>query len=482
MFDSLSNFFNSDAGYNQDIEELIAVGDIDRVIAKMDARTEKTEAAAKEYNVRTHKICTDPKRQGKEVKNKKGERIDFVRQWNEPIPYQPYINEIAVVFLYGQPVKWGCNTADTDNAFGAFNDLVKHTRFNSKVRQMKRMAGAYTQSAMLFRVFRDRKGNPDCQIRVLCHEKGDRIYSRWDQYENLMCAAWGYDVTEGNETVEHLDIFLPDMIYHCKRTDRGWDIAPEENKIGKIPLILCRQEKEWAGVETQIEREEYIISRTADTNDYFADPQQVMNADIIKNMPDKESANKTLIVKGEGVDATKAAAYLTWDSAPESKKMEVEWLQNHILSKTFTPNIDFENMKSLSNVTGKALKQMMVLANVKAKRHMEQHDELMDRASSLMKAIIGNVLNVSLKAECERMIITHEFQDPFGEDISEAIDTLIKATDGGILSKESGVEQSPLTKDAQTEKERLEKETESAAAAQRDIFAQQGFLDNGTAE
>lgn len=54
---------------------------------------------------------------------------------------------------------------------------------------MKRYAGAETQSAMLFRVFRNEDGQPDCQIRVLARSKGDELYSRFDQYENLVSIA-----------------------------------------------------------------------------------------------------------------------------------------------------------------------------------------------------------------------------------------------------------------------------------------------------
>lgn len=473
---------NFDGNSNKDIYDLIKIGDVDKIKSKLENHLEESEAAEKEYNVWKHGILTDPNRQGKEVQNADGKRIDFIRQWNLPINYPQYINEIALVFLYGRPVKWGCKSEGTDRGFVAYTDFIEHTHFNSKVRQMKRVAGAYTQSALLFRTYQNSDGKADCQIRVLSHKKGDKIYSRWDQYENLLSVAWGYSTKDAdNKVTEHFDIFLPEYIFRCQQGQNGWEVTQEENKIGKIPVIICPQEKEWAGVEAQIEREEYIHSRTADTNDYFADPHLILNSDIILNMPKKEDSNKTWVVNGE-TDSSKAAAYLTWDSAPEAKKLEIEQLQNHILSKTFTPNIDFENMKSLSNVTGKALKQMMILANIKAQKHREQHDELMERAASLIKAIIGNVLDVSLKAECDKMQITHEFQDPFGEDVSETIDNLVKAVDGGIQSRESAVEQSPLTKDPNTELERLKAEQEEASAAQRDMFTQQSLVEDGSAE
>ena len=485
MFETLVNKLNAAIGRKQEFEELLATRDIGRVIAKMDSHKEQTVEALREYDPAKHKINY---RRDKIILDKNGNFKRKIKRWKLPIDYPKFINEIALVFIYGQPVKWGQSSQDTNEAFSKFTELLHDVHFDSKIRQCKRYAGSETQSAMLWRVYKDKDNKPSCQIRVLAASKGDEIYSRWDQYDNLLQVGWGYYLTEGEQTYYHFDLFTDKIIYHCKRGDRGWEVIPEQNLIGKIPVILFQQEKEWAGVEPLIEREEYIISRSADVNDYFSDPMLVLDADIIKNMPDRDDENKTLIKKN-GTSTEAAAGYLTWDGAWESKKQELTWLQNHILSKTFTPNIDFENMKALSNVSGKALKQMMVLADIKASKHKEIHDELMDRVAGLCRSIIGNVLDVSLKKQCENLIVTHEFQDPFGEDVTDVINNITKAKDGGFLSQESAVELSPLTKQPQTEIERLEGDQAAAAAAQRDIFGQMatqatggGEADEGSAE
>lgn len=462
-----TNYLNAVVGRNQEFEELIKAKDISRVKELFTTREALTAEAMKEYDPKQHEIMSRP---DKILKNPKGERKGTLKRWKLPINYPQYINEIALVFIYGRPIKWTNQSEGTDKAFSAFQDLIKRTRFDSKVRQCKRLAGAETQSAMLFRVFRNNENKPDCQIRVLAKSKGDEIYARWDMYENLVSFAWGYYVKDSStETSYHFDIFTPDVIYRCKRVLTGWEVVEELNPIGKIPVILFQQDKEWKGVEPLIEREEYIGSRTADTNDYFADPMFIVDTDIIKNMPDKNDENKTLISKGKD-DVSKAAHYLTWDSAPESKQKEIEWLQKHILTKTFTPNIDFESMKGLSNVSGKALKQMMLLADIKAQRHKEVHDELLDRTGNLVIAIIGNVLNIALRGECNNLVVGHEFQEPFGEDIKETIENIAKAKDAEMLSTEGAIELNPLVKDKEQELKRIEKENAEAAQRQRDIF------------
>ncbi|MBQ2299715.1 MAG: phage portal protein, partial [Bacteroidaceae bacterium] len=348
---------------------------------------------------------------------------------------------------------------------------VKRTRFDSKVRQCKRLAGSETQSAMLFRVFRNNENKPDCQIRVLAKSKGDEIYARWDMYENLVSFAWGYYVKDSSTVSSyHFDIFTPDVIYRCKRVLTGWEVVEELNPIGKIPVILFQQDKEWKGVEPLIEREEYIGSRTADTNDYFAEPIMALRADVLTQMPEKDDDGKTFLVKGGTDDVSKVASYLTWDNASESKQKEIEWLQKHILTKTFTPNIDFESMKGLSNVSGKALKQMMLLADIKSSRHKEVHDELLDRTGNLFIAIIGNVMNIALKGECNKLVVGHEFQEPFGEDIKETIENIAKAKDAEMLSTEGAIELNPLVKDKSQELKRIEKEASEAVQKQRNIF------------
>lgn len=244
----------------------------------------------------------------------------------------------------------------------------------------------------------------------------------------------------------------------------------EENLIGKIPIILFQQKKEWAGVEPLIHREEYIASRSADTNDYFADPIAIMDAEVIKNMPEKKDANKLLITKGQdGVD--KAAKYLTWDNAPQSKKDEIEWLQDQIYSKTFTPKISLDSMKSISQLSAKALRTVMLLADIKASKHKEIHDELLDRTASLITAIIGNVLDVSLKSQCANLQIGHEFQEPFGEDVTESITNIVKLYDSELLSQEGAVELNPLVKDHEKEMQRINREKKERQKANEDIFA-----------
>lgn len=468
FFELFRNYVNALIGRNQEFEKLLAAKDITAVKERMTSRVYDVLLALKEYDTKSHEIM---KRPDKEITDKKGKHIRFEPVWKLPIPYPVFINEIALVFLYGRPVKWTQLSEGTDEGFKAYQDFIKAVRFDSKIRECKRIAGAETESAMLFRVYRDEDDNTaKCQIRVLAKSKGDEIYTRFDQYGNMLAFAWGYFVKDDGEgTTYHFDVFTKAVIYHCTKKALGWEVIEEINFIGKIPVMYFQQEKEWDGVEALIHREESMASHTADTNDYFADPMLLMAAEIIKNLPEKTEAGKTLYTNDkEGVE--KAAKYLTWDNASESKQKEFEWLQTQILQKSFTPNITTDSLKALSQLSAKALKTVMMLADIKASKRKESHDELLDRTASLIKAIIGNVLDVSLKSQCDSLIVGHEFQEPFGDDIADDLENVIKAVDAGIMSTETGIELNPLIKDPHRESERIASENEERMKQQQSIF------------
>lgn len=462
--DFFNDFFNFNriAQRSKEFEDLLAAGDIDAVREQMTSRRALVEDAMRDYDTFMHPINFRP---DKMVTDAQKNRTSDVKTWKIPMPFPVYINEISLVFLFGQPVKWTQESEDTDEAFSMFTDIIKRTRFNSKIRQCKRLAGAETESGMLFRTFIGNDGKPDVQIKVLAKSLGDDIYTRWDEYGNIISIAWGHYIREDKKSVYHFDIYTHDKIYRCRQT-RGWEVEEEDNPIGKIPIVLFQQQKEWAGVEPMMHRMEYIMSHTADTNDYFADPIAIINADSVKTFPAKSDDGKTMIVKGHE-NASNAASYLTWNSAPESKKMEVEWLEEKIHMFSFTPKISLETLKSVAQLSGKALRTAMLLADIKAQKHKEVYDEMLDRVANIIKAIIGNVMDVGLESESQALNVSHSFTEPFGEDVATAITNLVASCDGGIMSHETAISLNPLVSDPSKEMERISEENDASLERER---------------
>jgi SPP1 family phage portal protein len=478
IFNWFADIFGTDAA-GASFEDLLAAKNIGRVIALMTNNEGRVHDALKVYNTNAHAIM---KREDKPVFGKKNpetgirEFLRWDKRWKIPVPYPVYINEIALVFLYGRPIKWLQASTGTDRAFKAFIDLLERTRFDAKIRQAKRLAGAETQSAMLFHVYRNDEDKADVLIKVMAKNLGDDIYFRKDQFDRLTAFARGYSLTEDNgEIAYHLDLYTKEKIYLCRKVNFGWNVEEQVNPIGKIPVILFEQEAEFEGVERMIERREWMTSILADVNDRFSSPTLVTIGDSVSSLPGKMEDAKAIHITPSENGQKADVRYLTWDSASESKRLEVEDLDRLILNSSFTPDISYEQLRGLSNISGKALKLLMTLAVIKADKRKETHDEYASRIGSLVTAIIGNVLNVGLKSECEQIKLLHEFQEPFGEDIEAAIGSLIRTYNAGGLSLESFIEMNPIIKDPESEKKRIKTQheqelKEEARRARMDVF------------
>jgi len=458
VFDIFFSRIKAAVGYQQSFEDKVRAGDIGSALGMMELNEAQVNKAIKEYRIEQHDIM---QRQDKPIfDGKTGKFKGWVKRWKIPLSYATYINEIALVFLYGRPVQWLERSEGTSNAYTACSNLIKEKHFNSKWRQAKRLAGSETRSAILFHCFQNSEGKADCLIKTLAKSLGDDLYVIKDQYDRLVYFARGYNLSEsGGKSLYHVDIFTDDIIYRCVRANLGWEVTQERNFIGKKPIILFEQDVEWHGSQYIIDRQEYMKSRTADVNDYMADPALVATADVVKGMPDKDSENKLYVLSEKG-----QLNYLVPDTANELKKQESDENEKHIFRETFTPNIDFDSMSKLTNVSAKALKQMMILADIKAQMRKETHDEYLARAGSLVKAIIGNVLDVTLKGECEKLKLEFEYQEPFGEDVAEAITNAIKEYNSGGLSQETLIELNPLIRDKEQEKKRIAAEQQIADA------------------
>lgn len=475
----LLNFFVNEVkaavGYQQSFTELLESKDVTRALGMMSDRGVAAAENLKNYKVEKHKIN---ERKDRAVFDKKGNFLRWTKRWKIPIPYQQFINEIALVFLYGRPVKWTQISDGTDEAFERYTKLLDDIRFSAAVRKCKRHAGAEGVSAILYHIYKEvdpetGRETPHLLLKVLSKEDEDDIYTIKDQYGRLKAFGWGYSLTEsGNRTVSHIDIYTKDMIYLCKRGNLGWEVVYQVNPIGKIPVLLFEQEPESAQVEPMIRRTESLTSTDADVNDRFANPAMVATSEILNSLPKAEEEAKLYILKNGG-----KVEYLTWDQASESKKNEYERLDKHILSKSFTPNIDFDNMKSLGNLSAKAIRKVMLLAVIKAGRHKEDHDGYMNRHAHLMLAIMGNVLDYAHRAEYQKLQLGHEFQEPFGDDVSEVLADALKQFGAGALSTRTLLEISYLVKNAKKELDQIKEERAEEDERQKqlntlDVFGQ----------
>lgn len=444
VYNELRNKVLNSLGVERDLLQLINDKDISKAMSIFQNRDEIVIEAISEYNPNDHKVN---RRKDKPRKGKEPYKVEKL-----PRGWQKYINEISLFFMYGNPIKWSNNgDEDTAEAFEAFKDFLQDTRFNTTQRQAKRIAGSETESAKLYHIYRGDNGKPAVKVVVLSKSAGYTLRPLFDQYANMLAFGYGYYLKEGNITVEHFDIQTPQYIYRCQRNKIGWSVTPVINPTGKINVIYNQQPKEWEGIESRINRDEMIDSKTADTNNYFADPMAAATTDVINKMVDPETVGKLIHLQ----DKNSEFRYIEPPQAPEMKEAEKKVLKESILNDSFTPDFSYDNMKGFGTLSGEALKRALILGYIKRDNRKEIYDINVDREKNLILAIMMNVTHIQLKDKLARLNIKHEFSEPFNEDKEKTWAAVGKAYSDGIISLETAVELLSLTDNQQEEIERI---------------------------
>lgn len=441
----LRNLTLNAMGVDRDLYKLLSDKDVGAVKAMMQNRDEEVCQAISEYNPDSHKVNNRPNKVRKNRQPYESEKL--------PRSRQRYINEVELFFLLGKPIKWKNDTAtdsSTDMAFLAYNRFLRELRFDTLFRQAKRLAGAETESAIIFH-FQNDNGKPSAIAKVISYSKGYRLRPLFDQWGILRAFGYGYNIKKGNAVIEHFDIETPTTIFECESAKVGWKVTAKPNPTGKINAIYIRQEKAWNGVQSRIDREEYIDSKAADSNNYFADPKLMITADMVKTLADRETAGELLTMYG----TESRAEYLSPPEYSTMKETEKNDLNRSILFDTFTPDFSFDTMKGLGTLSGDALRRAMTLGYIKRDNIMEIYNELVDRAKNLILAIMKHITHPELSAEIDKIKISHEFSEPFTEDSQTSWTAISELYVKGVASLETVVKMLALTDAPSEEVERI---------------------------
>lgn len=452
----LQNSIKNGFGVERNMYELIQDKDISKVKELFQNRDNEVIEAIKEYNPNTHEVML------RRNKQRKGKEPYIVQKL--PRAWQRYINEIALFFLLAKPIEWRevSPEQDTENAFKAFEEFLRDTRFNTTIRQAKRIAGSETESAKVYHLYQNKEGKAAVKVLVLSKSEGYTIRPLFDQYKNMISFAYGYFTKENGTTVEHFDILTPNVIYRCKKSGIGWDVEAYNNPAGKILAIYYKQPKEWEGAEERIKRDEYVDSKAGDVNEYFADPIAAATVDVIKSLTDAETVGKLIHLNNEN----SKFEYIEPPTSIEMKESEKKVLRDSIHMDTFTPDFTYENIRGSETLSGNAQKQARILGYIKRDNRMEIYDELVDREKNLILSIMMNVTHIHLRQQLSKLQIEHEFAEPFDEDTNEKWKAIGTAYNDGIISLQTAVELIGVA-NAIEEIERIKREKEEYAERNR---------------
>lgn len=384
---------------------------------------------------------------------------------------QKIITKRAVSFLFGNPVKINSEPASENEkkVVAALNRILYDNKINSFNRRIARDLFRSTEIAECWFPVERTDAHDDYgfstrfKIRVLSFSpwEGNELYPHFDETGDLIAFSRSYERTEDdNKKVVYFETYTDaEKLRWEKREGSGladWQLLERSvNPIGKIPVIYGKQDEvEWADVQNAIERLEYMLSNFADTNDYHAAPKIFVEGKILGFSQKGESGG---ILEG---DKGSKASYLSWDHATDAVKLEIETLLRFIYTFTQTPDISFESVEGLNEISGQALKMLFMDAHLKVQEKREVFDEYLQRRTNVIKAYIG-MINTGLKAEAAKLEIEADIQPFVIDDVKAMIDNLLAANAGQpIISQKTAIAQSGLVDNVDEEYDQIQLETE----------------------
>ena len=313
-------------------------------------------------------------------------------------------------------------------------------------------------------------------MQLLSPLNGDKLYPHFNDWHRMDGFGREYYIYDEQGTSElHFDVYTDRYVYKYINGDGGWTLKDAKaHGFTKIPVVYYRQYKsEWADVQWAADRAEVCISNWGDTNDYFGTPKYFIQGRL-EGFAEKGEQGAVF----QGGKETHMSV-LSWDHSPESVKGEIAYLFNIIFSFTQTPDISFENMKTLGNNTsGAAIRLMFTDPFLKVGNKTELYGEMFTRRSNIVANGICNT-GIYAKGIDESVAENIDFEpvfEPYIPKNNVELMQLITQSNGGksSTSQRRSIELNPLNDDA----DKVEKEMQEE---QQNELMQQAMLEVGSA-
>ena len=251
----------------------------------------------------------------------------------------------------------------------------------------------------------------------------------------------------------------------------GWEVREELNAFGLIPIVYAEiDDPTWEEVAPLMDAREMRLSRLADTNDYFAAPMMVITGEA--DAPDKTTVGKEMQFPVKVDDLTGKeyhgdAKFLSWDQSINSTAKELEETKSEMFAGVSAPDLSFDSLKGLGNLSGVARRFMMLDADIKQRVNMRVFRPALNRCITVVQAGIANITNIKYKQRLASARYTVTFDSILPRDPVEEANVLSIAGGGRAFNSLSTVvSRSPLTPpgDLDGELERIKEDAAEEAA------------------
>lgn len=401
-----------------------------------------------------------------------GEETVYPAQIVTNIPKK--IVRFSAAFLFGGKMK--ISAIDPNESYQEFKKIYdKRLKMRSVLKKFARIVMTETKAALVFYpvIKETSKGKiSTLKVKILHLPKKEEevceFYPHFDDDDDMDAFIHKYNKEIDGKNRECIRIYTEEEVITSVNMDGAWDQTSMPNLFGKIPVVYADKDMpEWEDIVSTMDALEMRISRLCDTNNYFAEP--ILKTYGNTALPSKETVGKQIEfpmeVDDSGNEHHGDAEYLAWQQSVESLKLEVDHEHNETYSGASTPDLSFDNLKGIGDVSGTARRFMLIDAEIKADENMEVFEPVIQRTVSIVIAGIANITDVRLARGFEDNDIDVEFGSILPESLKEELENLSIANGGNPFnSKRTIVAHSPYTKDVEEEIKTMEEEGKSTGS------------------
>lgn len=411
---------------------------------------------------------------GEKIPKKVGTDTVPVARIHTNIPKK--IVRTAVAFLFGGDMNISF-TEDNDGTQYFRTVVEKKLKMKSVFKEFARTVMIETKAALLFypkNVLTTSGQATELRVRLLSHKNGE-FYPHFDDFGDMDAFIRKYKAISPDDGKEHDYVWIQTAEQNITSVDMSgtWVTTMEPNLFGKISVVYAEQElPEWEDIVSAMDAVEMRVSRLCDTNDYFSEP--ILKSYGATTLPNKNTVGKQIEfdvkVDDEGRQFHGDADYLTWQQSVESIKLELDTNINEVFSGTSTPNLSFENLKNVGNITGIGMKFMFMDAFIKAMEKMEIFEPAVQRAAHIIIAGITNICDPGMAGQFEDNDVEITFGSVLPDDLREEMEVLqIANGNKPINSRRTVTARSRFTKDVDEEMRMIESEDKAEADSKNPI-------------
>ena len=178
---------------------------------------------------------------------------------------------------------------------------------------------------------------------------------------------------------------------------------------------------------------EMRLSRLADTNDYFSEPLMVTYGRA--EFPSKEDVGKEIqfpvkVDELTGKEYHGDAKFLSWDQSISSTDKELSEIKGEMYAGVSVPDLSFDNLKGIGNLSGVARRFMMLDPEIKQRFNMRVFRPALNRCITVVQAGIANITNIQYRSQLADARYTVTFDSILPRDPVEEANVLSIAGGG----------------------------------------------------